>query len=179
MTAQPQRLLFVCSGNICRSPAAEAMARRGLDARGLDHVTTAGCGTLRIAGEPAAEFTRRAMAEHGIDLSAFRSRALSHFLLREADLVVCMEPMHRDAVLWELGGDVDLVSHGVRVITEFHPVERWRNDAGIYDFVQAPWEEYAEGIAELERCVEGLLDELAAGRVEAFLGDEPRDGLSA
>lgn len=175
MSAAPARLLFVCSGNICRSPAAEALARRGLDARGLGSVATASCGTLRIAGEPAAEHTVRAMAERGVDLSAFRSRALSHFLLREADLVVCMEPMHREAVLWELGGDADLVSHGVRVITEFHPEERWRNDAGIYDFVQAPWEEYAEGIAELERCVEGLLEDLDAGRVEPWSGGYDED----
>jgi protein-tyrosine-phosphatase len=153
----PHSLLFVCSGNICRSPAAEALARAALDQAGLRQVRTASCGTLRIAGEPAAPFTRRALAERGIDLGGFRSRALSHFLLREADLVICMEDHHREAVLWELGGDADLLSHGVRVITEYHPEERWRNDAGIYDFVEAPWEEYAEGIAEIEACVRGLV----------------------
>ena len=160
MTHAPASLLFVCSGNICRSPAAAALARRWLDERGLGHVRTASCGTLRITGEPAAPFSVQALAERGIDLGGHRSRPMSYFLLREADLVVGMEPAHRDLALRELGGDADLVAFGAHVVTEWHPDERHRDDAGIYDFVAAPWEEYREGIAELERCLHGMLAEL-------------------
>jgi len=154
------RLLFVCSGNICRSPAAMELARLGLARRGRADVECLSCGTLKLTGEPAAPFSVELLAERGGDLSGHRSRPLSHFLLREADLVVGMEQVHRDLALDELGGDADLVAHGVHVITEWHPDPALRNDAGIYDFVKAPLDEYREGIAELERCVEGLLDEL-------------------
>lgn len=158
MTHSPAHILFVCSGNICRSPAAAALARLWLDARGLGDVRTASCGTLRIAGEPAAPFTVQALAVRGADLSGHRSRPMSYFLLREADLVVGMEPVHRDLALLELGGDADLVGCGVHVVTEWHPEERHRDDAGIYDFVSKDWDEYREGVEELERCVHGLLE---------------------
>jgi len=161
--ATPRHILFVCSGNICRSPAAQALARRWLDDRGLAEVLVSSCGTLRITGEHAHPFTRRAMAGRGADVDGHRSRGLSYFLLRESDLVVVMEPAHREAVLWELGGDLDLVRFGVHVVTEYHPEERYRDDAGIYDFVGAPWDEYQEGIAELERCVHLMLEHLFPG----------------
>lgn len=154
----PQRLLFVCSGNICRSPAAMELARLWLERHGQAQVRSESCGTLRLTGEPPAPFTRLLLAERGGDLEAYRSRALSYFLLREADLIVCMEQVHREIVLEELGGDLDLVAHGVHVVTEWHPDERFRDDAGIYDFVKAPLEEYREGLAELERCVTAMLE---------------------
>ncbi len=149
-------LVFVCSGNICRSPAAEALFLLHAAKLAVPHTATS-CGTLRISGEPAAPFTIRALSERGVDLRAHRSRAMSYFLLREADLILCMEPHHRDAVLAELGGDLDLVQFGVRVMTEFHLRDEFRNDAGIYDFVQAEWPEYSAGIDELELCIKGLL----------------------
>ncbi|MFA7330320.1 MAG: hypothetical protein WC326_04520 [Candidatus Delongbacteria bacterium] len=155
----PTRLLFVCSGNICRSPAAMELARLWLTARGRTDVLCESCGTLRITGEPAAPFTRQLLAERGGDLESYRSRPLSYFLLREAQLVVCMEQAHREIVRLELGGDTDLVSHGIHVVTEWHPEERYRDDAGLYDFVKAPLEEYRAGIEELERCVTGMLEE--------------------
>jgi len=159
----PTSLLFVCSGNICRSPAAEGLARAWLDARALKDVRVSSCGTLRIKGRSAADFTLRAMDERGVDLRAHRSRPISHALLRRADLVVGMEAHHQEEVLEELGGDADLVVHGVHVITEFHPEELLRNDAGIYDFVAEPWPAYREGIAELERCVHALLEDFFPG----------------
>lgn len=153
----PTSLLFVCSGNICRSPAAEGLARAWLLEQGLGQVRVSSCGTLGLRDREAAAFTLRALAERGVELMAHRSRPMGHALLRRADLVVVMEAHHRDEVLEELGGDLDLIRHGVHVITEFHPEEPLRNDAGIYDFVAEAWPEYQEGIAELERCVHGLL----------------------
>ena len=155
----PRRLVFVCSGNICRSPAAMELARLWLKARGRNDVLCESCGTMRFTGEPSAPFTRQLLAERGGELETYRSRPMSYFLLREADLVICMEQTHRELVLQELGGDADLVTHGVHVVTEWHPDERYRDDAGIYDFVTAPLDEYREGLLELERCVTAMLEE--------------------
>ncbi len=153
------KLLFVCSGNVCRSPAAEAMARKWLDERGHNHVETASCGTLGFSGEDAASGTKLGMMSRGVDLSAFRSRAMSYFLLRESDWIFCLEAHHRDAVEMELGGDLDLVQ-GVHVLTEYHPNEAYRNDSGIYDFLRANPSDYEEGMKEVEDCVHFMLQEL-------------------
>ncbi len=150
-----ERVLFVCSGNICRSPAGQEICKLEARRMGLE-LEVGSCGTLRLPGEPAAPFTIKALEERGVDMSAFRSRALSYFLLREADHILCMEQHHLEEVLHELGGDRDLVKT-LAVITEFHPDETFRNDAGIYDFVRAEWPEYREGIAEVEACVRHFL----------------------
>jgi len=159
MSRIARQILFVCSGNICRSPAAEGLCRQALEQHSRRGWRVGSCGTLRIAGEPAAPFTIRALAERGVDLEDFHSRPMSIFLLREADWIICMEEHHREAVIEELGGDVDLVDR-IAVITEFHPEEKLRNSAGIYDFVREPWESYREGIDELERCVLHLVETL-------------------
>lgn len=92
------RVLAVCTGNICRSPAAEfllreriAKAGRALDAR------SAGIGAL--VNHPADETTCALMHGRGLDLSAHRASQLTLEHLRWAELVLVMERHHRDAVL--------------------------------------------------------------------------------
>ncbi len=95
-------LIFVCSGNTCRSPMAEILARwlasreRGLP---LERSAETGlrflsAGTNALPGLPASEGARLAVKELGLDLSGHRSRALSPYLLQEADQVYCMTRGH-------------------------------------------------------------------------------------
>jgi protein-tyrosine phosphatase len=97
------RILFVCTGNICRSPFAEAVARSaGLEAEsaGLDAYDGAG------PTDDAVAVAR----ELGYDLSSHRARHLTHELLEGADVVVGMTAAHV-SVLGErarLLGDADL-----------------------------------------------------------------------
>ena len=88
MSRGARQLLFVCSGNICRSPAAEALCRQALEHSGRKGWRVGSCGTLKIPGEPAAPNTIRALDERGVDLEEFRSRPMTYFLLREADWIV-------------------------------------------------------------------------------------------
>jgi protein-tyrosine phosphatase len=88
-------LLVVCTGNICRSPLAEAFLRRELSAKmgpRAPHVRSAG--TIARDGFPAREETVEVGAEHGVDLSEFRTSALTPELIRGADLVVGMAGEH-------------------------------------------------------------------------------------
>ena len=95
------RLLFVCSGNTCRSPLAAALAERELTTLGWRvEVRSAGVGAMW--GAPASEGSRRAGARHGLDLSGHRSRPLDDELLGWADLILVMSPSHL-ARLDELG----------------------------------------------------------------------------
>jgi protein-tyrosine phosphatase len=71
------RLLFVCMGNICRSPTAEAVMRAKLQAAGLRHVEVDSAGTQGWhAGEPPDERSQRHAARRGYDLSTQRARLL-------------------------------------------------------------------------------------------------------
>ena len=70
----PHRILFVCLGNICRSPLAEAAFRARAAAAGLDvQADSAGTGDWHI-GEPPDRRAQRAALRHGIDISRYRGR---------------------------------------------------------------------------------------------------------
>jgi protein-tyrosine-phosphatase len=91
-------ILFVCTGNTCRSPLAEAIARRELERRGWTHVQVASAGIAARAGDPASAHAARVAARHGTGLAEHRSRPLTGAVVEWADLVLAMGPGHLDAV---------------------------------------------------------------------------------
>lgn len=94
----PERqLIFVCTGNICRSPMAEYLLRARLPAKTGWRITSAG--TFAAIGSPASINGVRVMGELGIDISAHRSRPLTAGMVDEADMVVVMTESHREEVL--------------------------------------------------------------------------------
>lgn len=96
-------ILFVCTGNTCRSPLAEGIARDEVQKRGWKHVTVASAGVAARLGGDASEHAVTVARRHGIDLGQHRSRPLTRDLVGWADLVLAMGPSHLEGV-WRLGG---------------------------------------------------------------------------
>lgn len=90
------KVLFICSGNICRSPMAAEYFRQRASRSGLSHVVVDSAGTLGIVGSPASPEAIAAMREAGIDLTAHRSKGLTRSMMRSSDLVVAMAHDHLD-----------------------------------------------------------------------------------
>ena len=86
-----KNILFVCIGNICRSPSAEVMMRAALEGRGI-HVSSAGLGALVDHGIDAT--AQELLVERGLDGSLHRARQVSSQILSAADLVLVMERKH-------------------------------------------------------------------------------------
>jgi protein-tyrosine-phosphatase len=97
-------VLFVCTGNTCRSPMAEALLREAATARGLDRVSVASAGTGAWDGAPVSEGAYLVGLENGLDLSNHRARLLTRELVRGADLILVMSGHHLARVA-ELGGE--------------------------------------------------------------------------
>lgn len=98
-------VLFVCTGNTCRSPMAEAIARSELDG---SEVFVASAGVAAMDGSPPSQETIRALESMGIDHEG-RSTPLSAEMIRKADLVLCMTRSHQDSARDLVSGDPELV----------------------------------------------------------------------
>lgn len=108
-------ILFVCTGNTCRSPMAEGIFNELVRRWRIGDMRGISAGLAAFAGDPPAENAVRVMAEWKIDISAHRSRPLTPQLLEEADAIVCMTPEHLEALRSVFSEDrLFLLSHGVR-----------------------------------------------------------------
>src|SRR3989440_719266 len=150
-----QHVLFVCTGNICRSPLAAALLERALKERGLDvNVTSAGTGAWD--GAPASEGAYLVGLERGLDLSGHRARLLTRELVEQADLILTMARHHR-ARVDELGGE-----GRVFVLGEY--AGRQGDEAEVSDPFGGDLDVYRETCIELEGLIGSVVERLAAER---------------
>jgi protein-tyrosine phosphatase len=92
------RILVVCTANICRSPVAEAILRDSLLQAGLSDWEVASAGTWAYPGQAAATYSVEVLGERGMSIDDHRSRLVDEALLSEADLILCMEHNHAEAL---------------------------------------------------------------------------------
>lgn len=150
-------LLFVCTGNTCRSPLAAILARQEAERRNMD-VRTVSAGTFAAEGAPASAHSISVAARRGADLSEHRSRPLDSETVEDADLILAMTPGHLVALRTEYGRELD-----AELVTDFLPADHeWRRSPVADPFGGGP-AEYEEVARLLEECVSHLLDRLAEG----------------
>lgn len=104
MAKEKRLVIFVCTGNTCRSPMAEGLFKAGLNDEERQEIEVKSFGLAAFGGEPASEFAVEIMAEQGIDISRHRSTPLNRYALSVADIVVCMTEAH-SKVLLSVGAD--------------------------------------------------------------------------
>ena len=92
------RLLFVCTGNTCRSPMAEVIGRAIVSARHLGNITVSSAGVAADPSSGASEGSLLIAMEHGLDLSRHRSRQVTPALIDAADIIFTMSPSHLLAI---------------------------------------------------------------------------------
>ena len=158
MTGPPRRVLFVCLGNICRSPAAEAVFRTLVERDGSGHlfeIDSVGTGGWH-EGERAdprsrAEGERRG---HSVDSRARQVRADD---LTRFDLIVCMDRANHEALV-----SAGAPASKVRLLLDWHPEDEHRE-------VPDPYYGGEDGFVHMyeliETACEALLDDLR-GRID-------------
>jgi protein-tyrosine-phosphatase len=92
-------ILFVCTGNLCRSPMAMGFLRERLRRDGRQNdLQVRSAGTWTMDGHPASDHALQVMAERGLDISDHRSHLLTERDVEEADLILAMTQGHREAI---------------------------------------------------------------------------------
>lgn len=148
----PFRILFVCTGNTCRSPLAEAALKAALEDEGV-RVSVESAGTGAWEGQPATDHSVQVAAIDGVDLRGHRSRRLTAPMVREADWIIVMEPSHLAAVR-ALGADESRTF----VLSEFPPPGE--PDLGVDDPFGGSREAYEECWRRIRRHVSRMVPQV-------------------
>lgn len=92
-------VLFVCTGNICRSPSAERLAAAYAAQYAIPNFMASSAGTRAVIGHPIHPNAAIILKELGGDASNFAARQLNSKIASAADLIITMTSVHRDTVL--------------------------------------------------------------------------------
>ncbi len=148
------RVLFVCTGNVCRSPMAEALARKMLAERQREDIGVSSAGTAAADGSPASEGSYLVGLEQGLDLDGHQAQQLTADLVADADVVFGMSRHHVQAVE-RLGGKGKAHLLGVYA-------GRSEGEADVPDPFGGDLEEYRMTYALLRDFLTDALDRLLA-----------------
>ncbi|MFQ5602590.1 MAG: hypothetical protein ACE5HS_04920 [bacterium] len=96
MSRNTFNILFVCSGNSCRSPIAEGLLRIKIPPHLRDRVSVASAGTLGLYGNPATFFAIKVANDLGADIANHQSQGVTEDLLQDMDIIFAMAVEHQD-----------------------------------------------------------------------------------
>ena len=89
-------VLFICTGNTCRSPMAEGLLKASV--KGDSNIRVISAGVAAMPGQLVSRETQEILSENGGALKGFKSQQVDEVLLKEADLVIAMTSAHADRV---------------------------------------------------------------------------------
>ena len=149
-----KKILFICLGNLCRSPMAECLLRTRLESKGKRDIQISSAGFLDQTGFCSPEEIRVVMDEAGIDVSLHRSSPATEEKIREADLIIVMEKRQREYLCRQFPDE----AYRIFMLSQFdyqNPEER-----DVTDPMGQALPLYKDCFNEIKALVEGLTEHI-------------------
>jgi protein-tyrosine-phosphatase len=147
-------ILFVCVGNICRSPFAQGLFTKLVRQEGHKIFHAKSAGLLALPGNSATYLAQKVAAEYGVDLSGHKAKRLSKKLVEWSELILVMEKSHKDELLTDFPEAADR-TYVMRRFARFGSRNR-----GIADPYGLEYDAYRFCYLDIEDAILGLVDYL-------------------
>jgi len=147
-------VIFVCTGNTCRSPLAEGLARKMARQRGISGVTFASAGTGAPDGSPASDASILVGIERGVDLSTHRARTLTSDMIDDDTLLLALSASHLPSL--------PAVAPEATVYLLDEYASRGESQRSVSDPFGGDLDDYRIAADDIEAMLRGALDRIAA-----------------
>lgn len=145
-------VIFVCTGNTCRSPMAEGLMRKFLAEKGVNNVSVISRGISVFEGSHASENSILAIKKYNVDLSSHRAKPLTFEEINSAGLILTMSKGHKSAILLSFPEYEDKVF----TINEF----AFKREKDISDPFGGSIDVYERCLDEIYECLKETADKL-------------------
>jgi len=156
------KVLFVCTGNTCRSPMAQGILKKMLKDKGVGNLEVTSAGTHGLPNAPASLFAMQVASQRGIDLSRHRSRRLTPEMIEQADLVLAMSPEHLEYIK-RIEGAAGDKAYLLRVFHQAGPASNKAPQGGVLsikDPIGGSPEDYERSFREIEEEIKRIFPKI-------------------
>lgn len=145
------KIMFICTGNICRSAMAEAILKKRVKDENLD-IEVYSCGTFAEKGDGPTNEAIEVMEIRGIDLTKHRATNIRNSNIEEMDLILCATNSHR----------MQTISLYPELSNKIYTIKEYAY--GVNEDIADPWgyneNVYEKCATELEKCIDKIIEKL-------------------